>query len=208
MNIQELITTKTPIIIEAGAGSGEDIEYYSSLFPEGKLYTFEPNPEQYKIVQSRVSGKSNVQVYPNALGEKTGEYIKFYVSKNNGMPWGSSSILKPKEHLKAHPSILFDETVNVEIINLDDLIKEHNIQVVDFLELDLQGFEPIVVRSSPKTMSITKILYTEINTSEVYENNILYPEYKIMLNDLGFEEIEVDFDGMQGNAVFKNKNFI
>lgn len=207
MNIIELIKTNNPVIIEAGAGMGEDIDRYSDLFPNGRLFTFEPNPEQYYHVQKLISHKKNVTLYGNALGEKTGETVKFHVSKNNGSPWGSSSILKPKEHLKAHPTITFNDIVEVKTVNLDDLIIKHNLQTIDFLELDLQGYEPIIVRSSPKTMEITKILYTEINTAEVYENNILYPEYKNMLESIGFEEIEIGFDGMQGNAVYRNKRF-
>jgi FkbM family methyltransferase len=208
MNINELINTDTPVIIEAGAGNGEDIERYSNLYPNGRLYTFEPNPEQYKHVYQLVGNKPNVKLYANALGEKTNDVLTFHISKNNGTPWGSSSLLKPKEHLKAHPSITFEETVSVKIVNLDDLVAKEQLTVIDFLELDIQGYEPIIVRSSPKTMSITKILYTEINTAEVYENNILYPEYKEMLEKIGFEEIEISFDGMQGNAIFRNENLV
>ena len=207
MNIETLIQTKTPVIIEAGAGMGEDIIKYSNLFPNGRLFSFEPNPKQYQHVYQLVKDRSNVTLYANALGEKTGDILDFYVSRNNGNLWGSSSLLKPKEHLKAHPTITFNETVQVKIVNLDDFVKKHNLEVIDFLELDLQGYEPLIVKSSPKTMSITKILYTEINTAEVYEDNILYPEYKQILENLGFEEIEAGFDGLQGNAVYKNKLF-
>jgi 2-O-methyltransferase len=204
MNITEYIQTDTPIIIEAGAGMGEDIDQYSNLYPNGMLFTFEPNPEQYRHVQSLVGHKTNVTVFANALGEKTGDELEFYVSRNGTRPWGSSSLLKPKEHLKEHPSITFNEVVKVKIVNLDDLVEKYKLPVIDFLELDMQGYEPIVVRSSPKTMFITKILYTEVNTAEVYENNIQYTEYKKMLEGYGFEELTIHFDGLQGNAVFRN----
>ena len=182
---------------------------YSRLYPDGKLYAFEPNLKQYKIVQKNLSlyNRQNVELYANALGERTGETMKLHVSDRFNEPWGSSSLLKPKDHLKNHPQITFNETIDVKIVNLDDFIAKKNISLIDFLELDLQGYEPVVLRAAPNTLKVTKILYTEVNLVEQYEGNMLYPEYKQFLLNAGFEVFNEDIpwaDG--GNVIFRNTN--
>ena len=49
MNIEKYITQNSPVIIEAGTGNGEDIMEYSRLYPDGKLYAFEPNLNNIKL---------------------------------------------------------------------------------------------------------------------------------------------------------------
>ena len=206
-NLSEYIHKSNPNIIEAGAGNGEDIVDLARIFPNGKLYTFEPNIDQYHIVKNTLNQHhiSNVELYGNALGEETGLELDFHVSDRFGEPWGSSSLMKPKEHLNGAPDITFNKTIKVTTVNLDDFIKKKGIEVIDYLELDLQGYEPEIVKSSPLTISKTKYFLTEINTKETYENNMLYPEYKEMLLSMDFEIINESFEGMQGNVLLVNK---
>ena len=178
------------------------------MYPKGTFYAFEPNLRQYKIVQGLLNtyNRTNVELFANALGEKTGDILKLHVSDRFNEPWGSSSLLKPKEHLKHHPQITFNEVIDVKIVNLDDFIKKKNISMIDYLELDLQGMEPAVLKAAPNILKITKNLYTEINLIEQYENNILYPEYKKYLLGAGFKIIREEINENDGNVLLKNKN--
>ena len=208
IEIAEFITHDAPVVIEAGTGNGEDIIHYSGMYPKGTFYAFEPNLRQYKIVQGLLNtyNRTNVELFANALGEKTGDILKLHVSDRFNEPWGSSSLLKPKEHLKHHPQITFNEVIDVKIVNLDDFIKKKNISMIDYLELDLQGMEPAVLKAAPNILKITKNLYTEINLIEQYENNILYPEYKKYLLGAGFKIIREEINENDGNVLLKNKN--
>lgn len=207
MNISEYISNDSPVIIEAGTGGGEDILQYSGLYPKGKLFAFEPHSLIYKTVKENLAlhNRKNVELYANALGERSGEIMKLNISDRFNEPFCSSSLLKPKDHLKNHPQITFKETIDVEIINLDDFIFKKNISFIDFLELDIQGYEPVVLKAAPNTLKATKILYTEVNLVEQYEGNILYPEYKQFLLDAGFEVLNEDLPWADsGNVVFRN----
>jgi FkbM family methyltransferase len=206
IDITKFITRNTPTIIEVGAGAGEDIQYYSDLYPEGTLHCFEPDRDLYNIVLNRIVNRQNIKLHKKAVSVKTGEIVNFHTCKNNGAPFGASSLLQPNKKLKdVHPGFSF--TVDsVETINLDDYIASRDIDTIDYLELDVQGFEPLIVESSPKTISKTKILYTEVNIQEIYSNSILYPEYKKMLIEYNFEIIHESCDEYQGNILLRNKN--
>lgn len=208
MNISDYITTETPVIIEAGAAMGEDTVNFSNLFPKGKIYSFEPSPSAYSHTYQLIKDRSNVDLYNNALGEKTGEVLKMNISDRFGETWGSSSILAPKEHLSCHKDITFKDTVDVKIVNLDDFILKKKIKCVDFLWLDLQGYEPLVLKSSPELLKITKYIYTEVNLIELYEGVMLYPAYKEMMESKGYSAILEELPWKDaGNVLFKNNSF-
>ena len=210
MNIAPYITRQTPTIIEAGTGNGEDLIEYSGLYPQGKIYAFEPNARQYHITNNNLQlfQRHNVELYGNALGAKSGEILDFYVSDRFGEPWGASSLLKPKDLLHSHPDLTFKEVITAKTLNLDDFVKKKNIAYIDCLELDLQGYEPVVLMAAPITLKSTRVLFSEVNLSEQYEGNILYPQFKEFLLDNSFEckSEELDQQSKSGNVIYLNKN--
>lgn len=202
------ILRDNPNIIEAGASLGEDIMSFSNLFPKGTIYSFEPEPQAFAHTYNLVKNIPNIHFYNLALGEKTGDVLEMHVSDRFGGMWGSSSLFPPKEHLNYHPDLTFKSTTKVKVVNLDDFISDKQIDFIDLLELDLQGYEPNVIKSSPKTLRKTKYLYTEVNLVELYEGIMLYPELRSLLENNGFEVIEEDLPWADaGNVLFKNKNF-
>ena len=115
MSIKDWILRNIPrsaTIIEAGTADGTDTMWFSDNFAAGMIYGFEPDPSLYTEALQKVGNRRNVELSTLALSDKTGT-ATFYVSKNSGKDWGSSSILKPKDHLWFHPTITFDTKINV-----------------------------------------------------------------------------------------------
>lgn len=205
-SIRQYITTETPTIIEAGAALGEDIISFSNTFPDGKIYSFEPGPSAFAHTYNLVKDIPNIYFFNKALGKTTGDKLTLHVSDRSGDIWGSSSLLPPKLHLDIHPGVTFKTTVEVDVINLDDFCTQQNIDTVDLLELDLQGYESVVLKSSPKTLQKTKYLFTEVNLVELYEGCMLYPELKKFIEGNNFEVVLEDLPWQDaGNVLFKNK---
>jgi FkbM family methyltransferase len=198
-----------PTIIEAGTASGYDTEWFCENFTGGKIYGFEPIPQLFEKAIERTKNYNNVIINNNALSN-TNDIIEMYISDMSGDIVESSSILKPKDHLTYHPNITFKQKINVQSIRLDDFIKSKNINIVNLLWLDLQGFESLVLKDSPDTMSRTQFIFTEINMIEVYENTMLWSEFEPFMVSKGFEKI---WDDLQpnvdaANAFFINKNLL
>lgn len=207
MNIKEWIINNldtSSIVLEAGTCEGLDTEFFSNFFVKGFVYGFEPIPDLYNQAYIRNFNKSNVKLFNCALGEKT-QKIKIHVSDRFNEPWGSSSILSPKEHLTDHPQITFKKTIEVDCLNLDEWMANKDIQKIDLMWLDMQGYEPVMLKASIKSLKKVKYLYTEVSLTELYEGIILYPEYKKFLLENGFEVIFEDLPWKNGgNVLFKN----
>lgn len=195
------------IVIEAGTCDGQDTAFFSDLLKEGMVYGFEPIPQLYDKAVHNLRGRSNVELYSKALSD-TKETKKMFFSDRFGQDWGSSSFLKPKDHLVHNPEITFKSTVDVESVLLDEFVESKNLERIDMMWLDMQGYEPVVLQSSPKALAMTRFLYTEVSLVENYEGLVKYPDYKKFLEENNFEVIEEGLywaDG--GNVLFRNKTF-
>jgi FkbM family methyltransferase len=221
MNIKEFIVNNSPknidgdlspIILEAGTSEGYDTVWFANTFPKGKIYGIEPIKSLFNSVSFLTRANKNVKLFNYALSDKTGE-AEMHVSLYYGRPTGSSSLLEPKDHIQLHPEITFNDKEKVNTINLDNFTEQNNIPYIDFMWLDLQGFEPIVLPAAPKTLNNTKYIYCEVTMIEYYKNNIKYPEFKTFMINNNFEVLDESEiytpNGVinAGNVLFKNKNF-
>lgn len=195
---------KDSVIIEAGTCEGSDTDFFGNSFPYGMIHGFEPIPELFEITKNKNSNKRNVKLYQMALSDTTGEF-EINVSSRFGESWGSSSILAPKDHLSFHPDISFTKKIKIQGIKLDDWAAQNGVFSVDFMWLDMQGYEPLVLKSSINVLSNTKYIYSEVSLIELYEGIILYPEFKDFMKSQGFDVVYEDLPWEDaGNVLFEN----
>ena len=196
-----------PIIIEAGAFDGKDTAIMSALWPAAHIHAFEPVPEIFTRLQTNTQHLPNVWHYQIALSNKSG-FSDMYISEKPekpGITTQANSLLKPAARL-AHSPIIFPFTTLVQTITLDDWATQHKIAQVDFLRLDLQGYELNVLMAATQLLKTVKVIITEVEFIQAYENQYQYPEVKKWLEENGFTMIAKDFPDNPswffGNAIF------
>lgn len=189
-----------PVIVEAGAHIGIDTIEMSEIWKNGQIHAFEPVPELYSKLIENTRYLKNIKHYQYALAELSGSAE---INISHGNSDGSSSLMKPKEHLKVHPNVYFEKKITVQTVNLDDWAENLEIRKVDFLWLDLQGYELKVLKSAPKILYTVNAIYTEVSLKEMYENASLYDEVKSWLYSNGFvvEKEDLRWSDM-GNVFF------
>jgi FkbM family methyltransferase len=186
-------------ILEAGAHNGNDTKRLSAL-TKNKVYAFEPVPLLFEQLKENTVAIKNVETFNIALSQATGK-MPMYIS--SGGSDASSSLLKPVEHLNKNPEVLFNDTIYVDASTLDDWAQSYNVKSIDFMWLDMQGFEYAMLKESKVIFPAVKVLYTEISTTELYDGQALYSEYKEWLIKLGFKLVKEDLTwGFSGNASF------
>lgn len=195
---------KAPTILEAGAHVGVDTLAMSKVWPQGRVYAFEPVPEIYHKLVANLQQRKNVTCHPFALSGATGT-ARMFVS--SGGSDGSSSLLPPKEHLRDHPDVTFERQITVNCVTLDEWAQQEGVEQIDLLWLDLQGHELNVMRSGTHILERVSAIYTEVNLKETYTGAALYPELRAWLEERGFkvEKEAIPWeDG--GNVLFVRKN--
>lgn len=198
-----------PIIIEAGAYDGNDSIYMSSYWPLAKIYAFEPVPELYSKLVNKTKSYSNIYPFSYALGDAN-KKVDFYVSAfnyNQKEPSASSSLLEPKEHLQYADYVVFNQKIEVDMLTLDTWADLQNIDHVDMLWLDMQGYELNMLKACPHILSTVKVIYTEVEFVEAYKDQYLYQDVVSFLERLGFKLLAQDFVTGDKNRWYGNVLF-
>ena len=191
---------KNPIIIDCGAHVGLDSIEFSKI-PGSTVYAFEPVDEVYVKLIENVKLIKNIKPCKIALSDYDGAGL-MYVS--SGDSDGSSSLLKPKKHLKDHPNVFFNTQQKVECKMLHTWANDNNIVRIDMLWLDMQGAEQKMLSASKSILDTVKIIHTEVNLHETYEGIESYKSFKTFLKKKGFKIIveAIPKGNYGGNVLF------
>jgi len=143
------------------------------------IYAFEPSPNTFKRldITTQLNKKQNMHIFNKAVGDLNQE-ITFYCHINKS---GMSSAVPQISSLKTASLFRQDDynKIIVPCITLDSFINEQNISHVNFIKIDVEGFEPNVIRGALKLIQRDSptILYEynniKLNSSWTY-NDIEY----------------------------------
>lgn len=190
-----------PVIVEAGAQFGEDTSWMSKLWPQGKIYAFEPNPASYKHLLEVATKTTNIFPQPLALAKVKG-VAAFYVAG------GASSLLKPTDSFNnAYFKADLKNPIMVQTITLEQWARENNVQVIDFLWLDMEGNELNALEGAGPILDTVKAIYTEVNLQQFWHGAVQHKQLEAWLIERGFEKKWEDIvPNWHGNVLFVRKS--
>ena len=140
-------------VIDIGANVG----YYSALTsdivgPEGIVLAIEPDPESFKYLLKTIQASKfkNIRPFLKAASDHN-NILPLFISKDNR---GDNRLYQTNQKR---------DYINVKTIRLDELIIENEIDQIDLIKIDVQGYEPKAIRGMEKIITSSKkiILLTE-----------------------------------------------
>ncbi|CAN5640169.1 hypothetical protein BH10BDE1_BH10BDE1_11300 [soil metagenome] len=120
------------VCIDIGANIGFWTNFLISECKAAKVFSIEPEPRNLNLFRENVklnSSDDRVQLFANAVGDQPGE-LSLFLSDDNA---GDHQLYDSKEGR---------QQIKVDVKRVDDLIGD---QKIDFIKMDVQGFEPYVV---------------------------------------------------------------
>jgi FkbM family methyltransferase len=127
------------VVLDAGGCWGDTALYFASqVGPEGKVYTFEFDPESLEILRAnlalnpRLAGR--IEVVERALWDRSGETLGFVQAGR------MTTLVGPDD---AQPS-----TRPVSTITIDEFVEQEGLEQVDFLKMDVEGAELNLLRGA------------------------------------------------------------
>ena len=103
----------------------------------------------------------------------------------------------------------------VRINTIDNYLKSQNIEFIDIVKIDTQGYEPKVLEGALNSLKSKKIktILTEIIISDIYKSNVSFFEIEKNLINNGYKLISLDDHGnlfnkaiFQFNAIYALKS--
>ena len=198
-SIQEEIK-RAAVIFDIGANIGSTALYFAQLNPAAKVFAFEPDAATFKSAQKNIllnSTITNISLQNLALGAVSGNQKLYEVDSHNP---GMNRILADADY----PF----KIINVE--SLDSFINKHGIAIIDFIKIDVEGYEYEVLKGA--ITALTKyhpIILMELDDTYLKENNRSAKEVVALLTESGYNKIykATDNTPLSINSDFKNCHF-
>ncbi len=173
-------------VIDVGANTGQFASQISRIFPQAKMYCFEPLPEPFKALERwAIEQDGRVKAFNVALGENEGTVEMFYHTKHSP---SSSLLASTAINKKYYPFIRSQMPVRVKLTTLDNALSS----VIRFLKpeilvkLDVQGYEDRVLRGGSKTLSMAVACVLEVSVDTLYYGQTEFKEVIMLFDQMGF----------------------
>lgn len=166
------------VIIDAGANIGNHSLYFAAILKAEKIFAFEPQADIFQILEEniRINNFQNVIIpVRKALGDQNGHAsIDF---REDLDLTGSRKILNT-----GGVFIKEDQQGEFELTTLDNYVAD-KIDKLDFIKIDVQGFEQKLLKGAQKTINRFKpLIYLEITTLQEL-NDLILP----VMNELNYK---------------------
>ncbi len=199
-----------PIIFDVGANKGEYSSSILNYLPFSKVFAFEPNPKAFLDLQK----KKEINTYNVALGNKKGKE-KIHVYKDT--PNSQHGSLFPNFAKVINSELSKKETFSFDInINtIDNFCSENEIFQIDFLKIDVEGYEFSVLQGAKKMLDNNniKIIQFEFNVSNILSKVFLFDFYNLLEDKYNFYRLDTnrliplgEYNSM--NEIFKFQNLL
>jgi len=171
---------KAKVILDIGANIGSTALYFASINPVAQIFAFEPDQQNYKRAMENVelNNFQNINLINIGLGEKN-ETRKLYEvnAKNPGM-----------NRLTVTGEDLSFKEVNIN--KLDDFCLERKISELDFIKIDVEGFEYFVLTGGSGAIKNSKpLLFIELDDGYLKDNNKSAKDLINLLISFGYKKI-------------------
>src|SRR4051812_11623464 len=119
-----------PVIFDVGAHVGETSTEYRRLFPDAKIYAFEPFPGSFLALKRSFSEDGNITVLELALSDYSGDTILF-----SNKATGTNSLLKTGASAELYwgDMVRTKDSISVKVETLANFCGNHSIDRIDIL---------------------------------------------------------------------------
>jgi FkbM family methyltransferase len=148
----QTLSVKNKSVYDVGAHVGITTLFFAKAVGEGgRVIAFEPNPENYGILQEnlRLNSSRNVRIFQIGLGNRTRTESLVALRSASGMGTIDHEI---QSVIIREPHIIF----NVKICSLDQCVREFRIPPPDFVKIDVEGAEYEVLQGMENTITKNK----------------------------------------------------
>ena len=174
------------VVYDIGAYNGIWSKAFA-IYTQGKVYSFEPNPEAQAELKQRIQHLDNIYLQPVACGAEEKEAIE-YIDEHKG---AASSLLGNTQILQKEFSFLGKSyEVPVDVVRLDDWVYKHNLPTPSLIKINVQGFENQVLAGGSSIVKSAKYIWIELNFKVLYEHGSTFSTVYKFLSDVGFELID------------------
>ena len=189
---------KFDCIFDIGAHQGESIKFFLNNFTVKKIYSFEPIPDIFKILQIEIPKLNkkydvNIQIENFAIGsiEKDIEIKKMVETSSSTIREINleSRYFKRKKKLLYSGKTNFYKSIKVKQIKLKNYINSNAINKINLLKIDTEGYEFDVLKGLEEKLNKVENVIFEHHYHDMIKKNYNFSDINNLLIENNFKQI-------------------
>jgi FkbM family methyltransferase len=188
------------VFFDIGAHKGESIDLFCGNFEVDKIYSFEASSITFNILEVKTEklrkkfkktkiflenlalGSLNKKISIKHISESSSSTIR-EINKNSKYYKKKFFFLK-----KSNENSLYKE-VEVEQILLSDYVQKNNIEAIDFIKIDTEGYELEVLKGAENVLKKTHYILFEHHYDDMIMKNYYFSDIHGFLKKNNFKKI-------------------
>ena len=195
-----------PVVLDVGANAGQTVLKLKSLLPDCRLHAFEPSPQTFLELEGATRRIQDLTLTQAGVGQADG--VETLLENEHSV---MTSFLTPST---AAAGTVVEERP-VAMVSLDSYCEREQIEVIDFLKVDTQGYDLQVLKGSQRLLDEKRIriVQLEVIFVDLYVGAPSFDGIYRFLVDHGFRLFalyDLHFAGgaaTWADAIFVNGNF-
>ena len=197
-NLEHKLTT----LIDVGAHKGETILDFLNYFEFINIYSFEASNKTFNDLKLRLKkikkrfNSTNIEIFNFGVGNSNKKNIFYEQLDSNSSTFNiidkDSSYFKRKNKILSFFFLNNDNIFNkteVLQIKLGEFIKRKNINSIDILKIDTEGYEFEVIKGLEQEIKKIKFIYFEHHYDNMIKKNYKYSDIHNYLRINGFSKV-------------------
>ena len=183
-DLKKLMNTKSPIIFDVGANKGQSIKIFYTLFPKCKIHAFEPSKETFQELSKKFKKSDKLNLWNIGFGASE-KRLSFFENSCSDM----SSFLKPST--EAWGEIIKESELDIH--TLYSFCHKNNIDKIDLLKIDTQGYDLEVLKGASQILKRGKVrlVFIELIFSDMYTGMPQVGEIFNFLYEMNFSLVTI-----------------
>lgn len=178
------------VIVDVGANIGQTALSMSAAFPQAAIHSFEPYTPSYETLQQAVAHLPNVRAYNLGFGLENSPMTMHVAQYSVG-----NSLLEFSDTIAEYDTGAWTQsagTSTIQIRRLDDWCAENQIDRIDILKIDTQGYELNILRGARGLLAkkCIKAIYLEIQHVPLYKDQADFGELYSELMGFGYHFVD------------------
>ena len=197
--LKKKLPNKSLKIIDVGAHHGETVKLFIKNFKIEKICCYEPSKNNFlKLKKNTLSlkhKKIDIKIFNLGIGESKKIVLFNQISESSSSTF--SKINFNSQYYKKKNNILkfffgkdyIKDSYSVELNTLKEQMTKNNLEIVDLLKIDTEGYEFEVIKGLKKKIRKVNFIYFEHHFDQMILKNYTLRDVHKYLENEGFKKI-------------------
>lgn len=140
------------IVLDVGANIGASALYFSLLYPEAKIFAFEPALEPYRLLKKNTAKRAQIHPYQFGL-----------FSANLNVPLFRGAVDSATSSI-GRSALNLDASETVELRSVREWLDNASVLAVDILKIDTEGCEVPILQEMSNLLPSIKLIHIEYHS--------------------------------------------